>query len=113
MLCGLPSVGRQNCICIKFQRDTHVLLVKFKALLKLKSGDVLGCHLLTFSQNVSSNRQDSQIGESIAGRCTKVKSSVHGVSYMWYTVFCVSRLLTCFLHIQKYLNGFVNSAKPL
>ena len=49
MPCGLPSVGSQSYIHIKLQQDTHVLLVEFKASLKLKSGDALACYLLTSS----------------------------------------------------------------
>ena len=93
MPCGLPSVGRQSYICFKLQRDKHTLLVEFKASLKLKSGDTLACYLLT------SSRQDSQIEESIAGRCMKVKLSVHGTSNMLYMVFHVRKLLTHYVRI--------------
>ena len=68
-----PSVGRQSYIYIKLRRDTHILLIEFKTSLKLKSGDTLACYLLTSSGNTNSSRQDSQIKESIAGRCTKVE----------------------------------------
>ena len=50
----------------------------------------------------------SQVEESIAGRRTKVALSVHGASNMLYTVVCVHKLLTHYVYIQKYLNGFVN-----
>ena len=52
MLCGPPSVGRQSYIHIKLQRDTHTLLLEFKASLELKSGDTLACYLFTSSGTV-------------------------------------------------------------
>ena len=85
-------------IRIRLRRHTHALLVEFKALLKLKSGNVLACYLLTSSGNASSSRQDSQIEESIAGRCMKVKLSVHGASNKLYMVFCVCTLLTHYIY---------------
>ena len=91
MLCGLPSIGRQSYICIKLRQDIHMLLVEFKALLKLKSGDALGCYLFTSSGNVSNSRQDSQIEESISGRCMKVELSVHGAS----NIICRIRYSVC------------------
>ena len=109
MLCKLPSTGRQSYIRIKLRRDTHALLVEFKTSLKLKTGNALACYLLTYSGIMSSSRQDSQTEESIAGRCTKVELSFHGVSNMPYTVFRVRKLPTHYVYIQKYLNGFINS----
>ena len=80
-------------------RHTHTLLVEFKALLKLKSDDTLACYLLASSGIVSSSRQDSQIEESIAGRCTKVRLSVHGTSNIPYALFCVRKLLTHYVYV--------------
>ena len=94
---GFSSIGRQSYIRIKLRRDACELLVEFKASLELKSGDALAYYLHTSSGNASSNRQDSQIEESITGRCTKVELSVHGMSNMLYTVFCVRKLLTHYM----------------
>ena len=70
-----PSVG--SYVRIKLQQDTHVSWVELKASLKLKSDNALACYLLTSSGTTSSSRQDSQVKESIAGRC-EVALSVHG-----------------------------------
>ena len=109
MLHGLPSIGRQSYVRIKLRRDTHTSWVELKASPKLKCDNALACYLLASSETASSSSQDSQVEESIAGRCTKVALSVHGKSNMPYTVVRVRKLLTQYVCIQKYLNGFVNS----
>ena len=106
---GFPSIGRQSYVRIKWRRDTHTSWVELKASPKLKCDDALVCYLLASSETASSSSQDSQVEESIAGRRTKVALSVHGTSNMPYTVVRVRKLLTHYVYIQKYLNGFVNS----
>ena len=83
--------------------------IKLKASPKLKCDDALACYLLASSETASGSSHDSQVEESIAARRTKVALSVHGVSNMPYTVVRVRKLLTHYVYIQKYLNGFVNS----
>ena len=56
---------------------------ELKASLKLKSDNALACCLLASSGTTNSSRQNSQVEESIAGRCTKVALSVHGASNMY------------------------------
>ena len=106
---GFPSIERQSYVRIKLRQDTHTSWVKLKASPKLKCDDALACYLLASSETTSSSIQDSQVEESIAGRCTKVALSVHGMSNMPYTVVRICKLLTHYVYIQKYLNGFVNS----
>ena len=97
---GYLSVGRQTYVRIKSWQDTHVLWVKLKASLELKSDKTLGCHLLASGKIANSSRQDSQVKESIGGKWMKVELSVHGTSKMSYTVFRVSKLLTHYIYIQ-------------
>ena len=77
---GLPNIGRQSYVRIKLRRDTHMSWVELKASPKLKCDDALACYLLTSNETASSSSQDSQVEESIAGRCTKVALSAHGMS---------------------------------
>ena len=105
----LPSIGKQSYVRIKLQRDTHTSWVELKALPKLKCDDTLACYLLASTETTSRSSQDSQVEESIAGRRTKVALNVHGVSNIPYTVVRVHKLLTHYVYMQKYLNGFVNS----
>ena len=95
---GLPSIGWQSYVCIKLRRDTYTSWVKLKASPKLKCDNALVCYLLAFSETVSSSIQDSQVEESIAGRCTKVALSVHDASNMLYTVVRLSKLLTHYVY---------------
>ena len=101
MPCRLPSIGRQSYIRIKLQQDTDASWVELKASPKLKCDDVLACYLLASNGTTSSNRQDSQVKEIIAGRCMKVALSVHGASNMPYTVVYVRKLLTHYIYMQK------------
>ena len=87
--------------CLRSHSTLHVLSVKSKASLKLKSNNSLACYLLASSGTMSSSRQDSPVEESIAGRCMKVALSVHGASNMPYTVFRVRKLLTHYVHIKN------------